>query len=373
MTEQRMYPLKGSKSRPYIAIIVAACFITAFPAVTDAGQQSKPQDGYMLRAKASGIFGMPKDRKVNAIFYLSPTKLRIDLASGESSSILDLDCKHLIETSHTQKEYIYHAFEKLPFKWDSRRQDLDRTAETIKAGIARGNITNKMGEEKARKCGLHVNSDGNIEVKFVPSIIKTGKTKTVAGYEASEVVVKENDIEVFRLWLTNEISRPFDIVKFYTAMGYLSPEMVEKLKELKGFPVESHMILHIKQKKLEVEMELSEFLPSKVYRWLFTVPKTYQRKKESLTTEDKCAYCGKPLGEERIQSTIDGLRYEFCGKKHFKELEKEIDASEFAGYRSLLRDLLQKHGFFKKIEKRLDKNLEKEGISREDVKNRLEE
>jgi len=365
-------PLKRS-------IVAALIGVLLFSAAAAAGEGNRSRtssaDGYMFRARAKGIFGMKRGEEGDAFFYLTPTKLRIDLDSGESSSILDLDCKHLIEMSHVNREYKLRLFDKLPFRWKSRRKDLEYMKKRFEDGVRGGVLTRKAAAEQARKCGLHVNDDYSIEVKQVVEVINTGNSSTIAGYSTKEVVVKENGIEVFRLWLTDELSRPFNVMKFYTAVGYISPEMVKELGRLKGFPVKLHMKITVKQKVMKVDMTLSEYLPAKIYPALFTVPGSYRKKKPKGLPKWVCRYCSGELPEKHFKLFEIETVYELCSKECVSKLELEFNAADEGGYFSLLRQLLDKRGSFKMIEKELDARLKvgRPPVDRERIKKAIQE
>jgi len=313
-------------------IVLFTGVVFAGEAVTEGNKSvTTTANGYMFRAMAKGIFGMRPGKEGVALFYLTPKKLRIDLGTGKASSILDLDCKHLIEINHDEKEYVSRPFEDMPFRWKSRKKDLEMIKDRIEEGVKAGKITQKQAAKEARRNGLHVNDDNTIEVKQIVTVEEMGNTSTIAGYKAKLVVVKENDLEVFRLWLTEEIKRPFNIVKFYTAMGYMSPNMVKALGKLKGFPVKLRMQVTVKKNTMKVYLELLEFLPARVYPVLFTVPGSYKLKKSG-QSKWVCDYCGKELPEDNFKFSYLGVAYELCSKEHISKLKEELYAAEAGGY-----------------------------------------
>lgn len=97
--------------------------------------------------------------------------------------------------------------------------------------------------------------------KDTPELEYTENTKTIAGYEAREVIVKPEDGEPYSIWYTPEIGGK--------TMNFDSPIY----KNLDGLPLE----FRIENEQFEMKMTATEISEEKVSSDAFNIPDDYEK------------------------------------------------------------------------------------------------
>jgi YHS domain-containing protein len=265
---------------------------------------------------------------------LKGDKLKIVSIEEPLVCIVRLDKKVVWEINNKEKTFVerqFSYFEKV------RKDNLAQRNQEIRE--INGKPNPKEREEDARKLGYRLKQDGTVDEKILPQIERKGEKKKVADYECERVILKEDERTVFDMWVTDKIKVPESLMKFYEELGGFSKEVLEKLKELKEFPLELKVELNVGAVSFKIEAQVTKVDESvKIDEKEFELPEGLQKVKEITGEGEKelgerpCVICGKMvnLQDEKnvFRFTHRGVTYILCSKEH----------------RTEFRDLLVKHG-----------------------------
>ena len=242
--------------------------------------------------------------------------------------VVRLDKKVIWEINDKEKTFVerhFSYFEKL------RK---DRLAQrNLEIREINGKQDAKVREEYARKLGYRLREDGSVDDAIVAQIQRTGEKKKVADYECERVVVKEDERTVLDMWVTDKIKVPESLMKFYEGLSLFSKEVLEKVREVKGFPLELKMELEAGALSFKIEAQASKVDEAvQVNDKEFELPEGLKKVKEISDEGEKefgeaaCVMCGKKVNLEDEKNVFrffhKGVRYNFCSKEHMTEFIK---------------------------------------------------
>lgn len=246
--------------------------------------------------------------------------------------IVRLDKSVIWEINDKEKTYVERHlsyFEKLRKDRAAQRSQEIRQLNALQDQRAR--------EENARKLGYRLREDGTIDETITAQIEKPGEKKNVADYECEHVIVKENDRVIFDLWVADKLQVSESLMKFYEELGAFSKQVLEKVREIKGFPLEMKMELDVGAVSFRVEGQVSKIdEAAQIADREFDLPEGSKKLKEISGEGEKelgevpCVICGKKVNMQDEKSVFryvhKGVTYILCSKEHMREFTRLLVA-----------------------------------------------
>jgi hypothetical protein len=289
----------------------------------------------------------PDEKKITKQrLFLKGDKLKMVDMEEPLICIVRLDKKVIWEINSREKTYVERHlsyFEKL------RK---DRLAQrNLEIRQINGMPDPKAREENARKSGYRLKQDGSVDSAIVAQILRTAEKKKIAEYECERVIIKEDERTVLDMWVTDKIKVPESLMRFYEELGAFTKEVLEKVREVKEFPLELKLELEAGVLSFRIEAQVSKVDESvQVNDKEFELPEGLKKVKEITDEGEKefgevtCVMCGKKVNLDDPKSVFtyrhsDGVAYRFCSKEHMREFIKLL--LEHGGKTDFLQKLRQ--------------------------------
>jgi hypothetical protein len=201
--------------------------------------------------------------------YLAAEHIR--MARGdEHESLVDLKTGTMTELDTKKKTY-----------YTITKKDL----EELSAKMQEEMNTPEAKQAMEAMQGMGASMAASVEVK------KTGAARKIAGYGCEEWVITMGTFSTTKECITSELKYPENAWAAYQdfsesmrkSMGAFGPmakmgaEMAEKMKQMKGFPVATSMVMEIMGNKITSESEVTEVRTGSIPASVWEVPAGYTK------------------------------------------------------------------------------------------------
>ncbi len=209
----------------------ATVFTVVAAAVLSAPLAGVARGGIVVEQRSNGLPGKGGGDTVEQTLTVGEGTLRLDDKGSKRYLIVRLDKGVIWEVDPQLKLYTEAKFE-----WfREKREQAYAEKEATRKAILRKSYDAALKERYLRD--VNVREDGEIVVR-----IERGPRERVNGYDAEKVAIWENWKPIIEVWVTRDLEkegyqRPKEIFDFYDKVGLFHPKVVEKLKEIEGFPV----------------------------------------------------------------------------------------------------------------------------------------
>jgi len=289
--------------------------------------------GLIVEQVSNGIIGGEEEEREQKLLVVGDRLKLVDKKAGVVC-IVRLDRRLIWEIDLNKKEYVETHF--------SHFEELRRQRERNRAKMV--DALNRMPllerKEKAPRMGFLLDKSGNVIKEIRAEVVETKKTAKIAGYEAQQVIIKEDGRIAFNIWLTGKLKVPQSVIRFYREAGMLSKPLANALDKVKGFPLKLEVYLDLGTVEVAAKAKVKSVKEAEIDLSEFELPKglkcreVKKRQEEGIKTYT-CANCGKKFtidpkkGEKPfVWVRPGGKTYHFCSRKCMLEFRKKLKEQE---------------------------------------------
>ncbi len=211
----------------------------------------------------------PKVTENEKVFY-QPGKYKVmNLTTGQVM-ILRFDKELSWSINHIDKSYTEITFTQMQegmssMKSAMKEQMKDMDPEERKA------MEKMMGKSLGKMFG-------NEESSFEMTVKRTGKNKTILGYNCEQIFLNMNDEPMIEIWVADKLSMGSEFIEVYEKMGFIKGKLSEEVKKIKGIPLASKMTIDMGMGKMESETTATKVEKTSIPDSEFEIPKGYTKK-----------------------------------------------------------------------------------------------
>ena len=119
---------------------------------------------------------------------------------------------------------------------------------------------------------------GGDESSFDITVKRTGKNKTILGYNCEQIFLNLNNEPMMEMWVTDKLSMGTDWLEVYQKMGLMKGNLSDEAKKINGIPLVNKITMDLGMGKMESETEVTKVVKTSVSDSEFEVPKGYEKK-----------------------------------------------------------------------------------------------
>ena len=309
-----------------------ACVVLVCSAAVLAQQpqpSEKKEKGLIIEQVSNGIIGSEEEEREQKLLILGDMMKLIDEKAG-IYVIVRLDKRLIWEVDKKKKEYVETRFS----YFEELREQREKNRLKMVEALNRMPLLERR--EKAARMGFLLDEKGRVQKEIKATLQETGKTAKIAGFEAKQVLVKEDGRIAFDLWLTDKLEVPQSVIRFYREAGMLSKPVAETLDKIKGFPLKLIVNLDLGTVEVSAQAEVRSVKEAEIDPAEFELPKglkcrEVKKRKEKGVRTYRCANCGKEFtvderkGEKPfVWVRPGGEKFHFCSKKCMLEFRKKM-------------------------------------------------
>jgi len=131
--------------------------------------------------------------------------------------------------------------------------------------------------KKLRDAVANKDKETKVEVKTLE------ETKDISGHTCKHIVVEEEGTKVLDLWMTEDIKVEVDLAEVLASMALFSPSVKKKVKELKGYSLETVYVFDIVLQKITTSSSTTEVKTEEVPDEKFALPEDYKQVDSDIT------------------------------------------------------------------------------------------
>ncbi len=131
--------------------------------------------------------------------------------------------------------------------------------------------------KKLRDALTNKDKETKVEVK------KPDETKDIAGHTCKHVVIEENGAKVLDLWMTDAVKVEVNLAEVLSSLALFSPSVKKKVKELKGYSLNTTYVFDIVVQKITNSSETTEIKTDEIPEEKFKLPEDYKQVESELT------------------------------------------------------------------------------------------
>lgn len=131
--------------------------------------------------------------------------------------------------------------------------------------------------KKLRDAVANKDKETKVEVKTLE------ETKDISGHTCKHIVVEEEGTKVLDLWMTEDIKVEVDLAEVLASMALFSPSVKKKVKELKGYSLETVYVFDIVLQKITTSSSTTEIKTEEVPDEKFALPEDYKQVDSDIT------------------------------------------------------------------------------------------
>lgn len=244
-----------------------------------------------LNVKSNGMPGAKEgdeNKTVEQTLWIRGEHLKMTDNKNKLATIIRLDVEEVWQINGN-----YQVYRKVPFSFfKKKRKDYLATREAAKRKTEK--MTGKERQTTIEKYGFKTDMLGNITGDIPPEVVETDNTSKINGFNCRLVVLKEYGREAVKAWVTDEVKRPGNMLRFYSELNLFHPGLVEKIKKVTDFPV-----------KLEITIDFGT-----LYNKTFTTEVT-----DVASVEKPEDFFDIPEGVVQVEKMPRQLPCPVCGKK----------------------------------------------------------
>lgn len=210
--------------------------------------------------------GQPAKKIEKQTVYYKSGNMKIKDLTDKTDMIIRLDEGYSMTVDHNAKTYTVIKFE-----------DMEKGMQQAKSGMAE-QMKKMSPEEREQMQKMMGGKMGAMMGGEMPQISfkSTGKSKTIQGYNCSQVLMYLGGDPFMEMWLTKKYTLGDDFLKIYQKMGFIKGQL-PKDSDVKGFPIYSKMEMDMGMGKMDSETTVVKLVPTSVSDNEFAAPKGYKK------------------------------------------------------------------------------------------------
>lgn len=273
----------------------------------------------IIAQSANGLPNQPTTEKVLQKLVVSENRLRLDDLQGGVIYLLELvdGEPQLKEVSKDLKRY----------RESDELGELQRSRNQAERQILARLKSAPELERKSVMAKLHLRPNLEREVE----VVRTGEKKKILERDTERVLVKENGRTIVDVWLASSEKIDIPFFHFYSKLGAFSDEVLPKLAELEGLPLEVTFNVVTATLTYKISVNATDLVISEVPLSEFQVPATAELVKRE--TMSPCPICGTlveiaspPAGQSKRR---DGSRVYFDSRECKIEFNRKTYPERF--------------------------------------------
>lgn len=143
-----------------------------------------------------------------------------------------------------------------------------------------------------------------------------GESRTILGYRCQRVTVTENGRVIIDAWISEDVVGGRSFFDLYRRLGAFSTEVLQKIKDLRGLPLQASFTVVTKLPSYDLEVEVKKVEEVDLEPGYFDLPSGATRIEEQPKVT-RCALCGKTVeANEATRIRRSGKLLYFCSPEH---------------------------------------------------------
>jgi len=257
--------IKSMFSYLLVTVFVSFFLVDRLPA-------QKSFEGYLEQTtvrKSTMPMQPPKVTENEKVFYQLGKFKVMNLTTGQDM-ILRFDKELSWSIDHKTKSYTEITFAQMQEGMNSMKSAMkehmkDMSPEERKA----------MEKMMGKSLGTTFDED---EPAFEMTVKRTGKNKTILGYNCELIYLNLNNEPMMELWVTDKLSMGSEWFEVYEKMGFMKGKISDEARKIKGLPLANKMTVDMGMGKMESETTVTKVEKTSISDSEFDVPKGYTKK-----------------------------------------------------------------------------------------------
>jgi len=215
----------------------------------------------------------PKVTENEKIFYKSGKFKTSNLATGKDM-VFRFDKELTWSIDHKNKSYTEMTFAQMQEGMDKMKSAMKESMKDM-SPEERKMMEKMMGKNLGKMFG---GEEPGIEM----SVKRTGKKKTILGYNCELIYLNLNDEPMMEMWVTDKLSMGTDLLEVYEKMGFIKGNLTDEAKKINGIPLANKMTMDMGMGKMESETEVNKVVKTSVSDSEFEIPRGYKKKESGM-------------------------------------------------------------------------------------------
>jgi hypothetical protein len=253
-------------------IVYLLVIVFSFAFFTNQLLAQKDFEGYLEQTtirKSTMPMQPPKVTENEKIFYKAGKFKTINLTTGKDV-ILRFDKELMWTVDNKNKSYTEMTFAQM-------QESMDKMKSVMKDQMKDMSPEQRQAMEKMMGKNLGKMFGGD-ESSFDITVKRTGKNKTILGYNCEQIFLNLNNEPMMEMWVTDKLSMGTDWLEVYQKMGLMKGNLSDEAKKIDGIPLANKMTMNTGMGKMESETEVTKVVKTSVSDSEFEVPKGYVKK-----------------------------------------------------------------------------------------------
>ncbi len=262
----------------FIGTIVCVIFMAAILVVSFADVDAQTFEGYLEQTvviKSSMPMQPGQKTEQHKAFYKQGKFKSADLTNGEDM-ILRFDKELMWSINHKNKTYTEMTFADMQKGMKDMQSAFQEQMKNMSPEERKA-----MQEMMGKGMGKMFSDQSSIEI----SLKRTGKTKTILGYDCEQVYFNLDDVPMMEMWVTTKLSMGTEWIDIYEKMGMMKFKISAEARKLRGLPLVSKVTTDMGMGKMETLTETTRVVKTSVADSEFEVPKGYKKQSMKMSFE----------------------------------------------------------------------------------------
>jgi hypothetical protein len=257
-------------------LLSSLIIILSFVSISDKLLAQKNFEGYLEQTtirKSNMPMQPPKVTEKEKIFYKSGKFKTSNLTTGKDM-IFRFDKELTWSVDHKDKSYTEMTFAQMQEGMDKMKSAMKEQMKDM-SPEDRNMMEKMMGKSIGKMFGGQ-------EPAIQMSVKRTGKKKTILGYNCELIYLNLNDEPMMEMWVTDKLSMGNDFLEVYEKMGFIKGNLSDEAKKINGIPLANKMTMDMGMGKMETETEVTKVVKASVSDSEFELPRGYNKKQSGM-------------------------------------------------------------------------------------------
>lgn len=253
-----------------ISTFVRVIVIGAILALLFVNGEAQTFEGYLeqtVMIKSSMPMQPSQETEQHKAFYKQGKFKSADLTNGEDM-ILRFDKELMWNINHKDKTYTEMTFADMQQGMKNMQSAFEEQMKKMSPEERKA-----MQEMMGKGMGKMFFDQSSIEI----SLKRTGKTKTILGYDCEQVYFNLDDMPMLEMWVTTKLSMGSEWIDIYEKMVMMRFKISAEARKLRGLPLVSKVTTEMGMGKMETITETTRVVKTAVADSEFEVPKGYKK------------------------------------------------------------------------------------------------
>lgn len=250
--------------------------VVAFILLTDQLLAQKSFEGYLEQTsirKSNMPMQPPKVTENEKIFYKEGKFKTSNLTTGKDM-IFRFDKELTWSVDHEDKSYTEMTFAQMQEGMDKMKSAMKESMKDM-SPEERKMMEKMMGKSIGK---MFSGDEPGIEI----NVKRTGKKKTILGYDCELIYLNLNAEPMMEMWVTDKLSMGKAWLEVYQKMGFMKGKLSEEAMKINGIPLANKMTVDMGMGKIESETQVTKVVKTSVADSEFEVPRGYKKKESAM-------------------------------------------------------------------------------------------